>query len=68
MWLIGKNEAYSGVFACWVDGWMEGWMEGWYGRVKDCLQQLKTLNKRKRQCAFVKFFKLIFVSVVVFIH
>jgi hypothetical protein len=27
----------------WVDGWMGGWMGGRESRVKDCLQQSKTI-------------------------
>ena len=27
-----------------MEGWMEGWMEGGESRVKDCLQQSKTLR------------------------
>ena len=25
-------------------GWMDGWVGGWESRVKDCLQQSKTMN------------------------
>ena len=32
----GRMERYMG-------GWASGWMGGWYSRVKDCLQQSKTI-------------------------
>ena len=32
----------------WVDGWMDGWMDGSQSRVKDCLQQSKTLAESIR--------------------
>ena len=35
----------------WMDGLMDGWIDGWMGgcksRLKDCLQQSKTLNREK---------------------
>ena len=33
--------------AGWMGGWMEGRKGGWKSRVKDCLQQSKTIFKRK---------------------
>ena len=30
-----------------MDGWMDGWMDGGESRVKDCLQQSKTLKNEQ---------------------
>ena len=45
-WMDGRESRVNTLDDGWKEGWMDGWMDGRESRVKDCLQQSKTINFR----------------------
>jgi hypothetical protein len=41
---IASTGAPKTFLGGWMGGWMDGWVDGRESRVKDCLQQSKTIN------------------------